>query len=460
MCHYFAVMQPDSSVSPSLAKAPGPPNYTILRQLRRVARDPLGFYQSYWREFGDITRLHWYGPFHSYLCVHPSMVERVLQANWSNYSKGFFYKRLSVFTGNGLFTSEGDFWLKQRRLAQPAFHRAKIENLVSVMSLTVAQTLDRWEREGDAPFDLAAETMKLALQIVGRTLFGTDLGGDAQRFHELMNISLLHVEHRFNPLTLPETVPTPRNRRFLAAKAQLDAWILDLVRERREKAEAHNDLLQLLIDARDEESHEGMDDRQLADEMLTLLAAGHETTADALSWVFLLLAQNPEQREALEHEARSLNGREPRFDELANLPFSKMVFEETLRLYPPVWVMTREAKHDDEIAGFPVKARSTVMVPQFLTHRHPEFWPDPERFDPQRFAPSQVAARPKFAYYPFGGGPRLCVGQSFALIEAQIVLSMIASRFRLDLAPGHRWEMHPSLTLRPKNGLWMTRRAL
>lgn len=444
----------------SLPLAPGPAHYTLIRQLRRVARDPLGFYQSYWRDYGDITRLHWYGPFHSYMCVHPAMVERVLRANWSNYPKGFFYKRLAVFTGKGLFTSEGDLWLRQRRLAQPAFHRAKIENLCAVMSATVHEMLDRWEREKlSEPFNLAAEMMQLALQIVGRTLFGVDLGGDAHRFHDLMNVALFHVEHRFNPLTLPETVPTPRNRRYLAAKLQLDNWILEIVRERRKTHEYHDDLLQLLLDARDE-SGQGMSDRQLADEALTLLVAGHETTADALSWAFSLLAQNPETREELETEARFLSPGGPHFEDLARLPYARQVFEESLRLYPPIWALAREAKADDEIGGFPVAARSTVVVLPFLTHRHPEFWPEPERFDPTRFSPQNVAARPKFAYFPFGGGPRLCLGQSFALMEGQIALAMIARRFRLEIAVGQTLEMHPSLALRPKNGLWMTRKLI
>ncbi len=445
-----------SDISP----APGPANYTILRQLRRVARDPLGFYQGYWREYGDITRLHWYGPFNSFLCVHPSMVERVLQANWSNYPKGFFYKRLAVFTGKGLFTSEGELWLRQRRLAQPAFHRAKIESLCAVMSATVGEMLERWEREKlSEPFNLASEMMQLALQIVGRTLFGVDLGGDAHRFHDLMNVALFHVEHRFNPLTLPENIPTPRNRRYLAAKLQLDGWILEIVRQRRENPRNHDDLLQLLLDARDE-SGEGMSDRQLADEALTLLVAGHETTADALSWAFSLLAGNPQTREELESEAKFLGQSEVKFEDLPQLPYSRMVFEESLRLYPPIWALAREAKCDDEIGGFPVAARSTVMVLPFLTHRHPDFWPDPEAFDPTRFTPQNVAARPKFAYFPFGGGPRLCLGQSFALMEGQIALAMIAARFRLEIAPGQTLEMHPSLALRPKNGLWMTRKGL
>ncbi|WP_157947677.1 cytochrome P450 [Abditibacterium utsteinense] len=457
-------MQPNSSV-PTLpdfpiTKAPGPPNYSVLRHLRRAARDPIGFYQSYWKQYGDITRLHWYGPFNAFLCVHPSMVERVLQANWSNYPKGFFYKRLAVFTGKGLFTSEGDLWLRQRRLAQPAFHRAKIENLCAVMSATVAETLERWERENlSGPFDVASEMMQLALQIVGRTLFGTDLGGDAHRFHDLMNVALFHIEHRFNPLTLPETVPTPRNRKYLAAKAQLDNWILEIVRERHNSSQIHDDLLQLLLDARDEDGN-GMSDRQLADEALTLLVAGHETTADALSWAFSLLARNPETREELESEARFLTTAQVKFEDLARLPYAKMVFEESMRLYPPIWALAREAKNDDVIGGFPVAARSTVMTLPFLTHRHPDFWPEPEKFDPTRFTPQKIKERPKFAYFPFGGGPRLCLGQSFALMEGQIALSMIASRFRLEIAPGQTLEMHPSLALRPKGGLWMTRRAL
>lgn len=440
------------------SRAPGPPDYTILRQLRRAARDPLGFYKRYWNTYGDITRIHWYGDQNAYLCVHPEMVGHILQGNWSNYPKGFFYKRLSVFTGKGLFTSEGDLWLRQRRLAQPAFHRAKIENLCAVMAATVGETLDRWDREQlSGPFDLAAETMKLALQIVGRTLFGTDLGGDADRFHALMNVALFHVEHRFNPLTLPEKIPTPRNRKFLAAKAQLDKWILEIVQARQNHTETHDDLLQLLVDARDEEG-EGMSERQLADEVLTLLVAGHETTADALAWGFSLLARNPHKREILEAEATALNGRPPAYTDLANLPYAKMVFEEAMRLYPPIWALAREAKNDDVVGGYPIEAGSNIMVLPYLTHRHPDFWEEPETFEPERFAPENVAKRPKFAYFPFGGGPRLCVGQAFALMEGQIALSMIASRFRLELAPDQKLEMHPSLALRPKGGLWMIRK--
>ena len=443
--------------------APGPPRYFLLRHLRAAARDPLGFYQRFWRQHGDIVRVHWHGEHYLTLCVAPDAAERVLQGNWTNYPKGFFYKRLSVFTGQGLFTAEGDLWLRQRRLAQPAFHRARIADLAPLMSQTVNEMCERWaQNPTDEPFDLAAEMMQLALQIAGRALFGADLhGARAVEFHHLMNAAMLHVEHRFNPLSLPENVPTRRNRRFLVVKAKLDAWIIGIAHGRRNSSHGDGaDLLQLLIDARDEETGEPMSDRQLADEVITLLVAGHETSADALAWGFSLLAKNPATRAQLEAEAATLNGNLPTFDDLARLPYARMVFEESLRLYPPIWALARTATNDDCVGGYPIKAGGDVVVLPFLTQRHPEFWPEPEKFDPQRFAPDAIQKRPKFAYYPFGGGPRLCIGQGFALMEGQIAIAVIAARFRLELAPAEKLEMHPSLALRPRGGLWMTRKRM
>ena len=442
--------------------APGPPRYFLLRHLRAAARDPLGFYLRFWREHGDVVRVHWHGQHYLTLCVAPAAVERVLQSNWTNYPKGFFYKRLSVFTGQGLFTSEGDLWLKQRRLAQPAFHRARVADLAPLMAQTVAEMCDRWaQHPTDEPFDVADEMMRLALQVAGRALFGADLhGARAVEFHHLMNAAMLHVEHRFNPLSLPENVPTRRNRRFKAVKAKLDDWIIGIAKARRAGAEHGTDLLQLLIEARDEETGEPMSDRQLADEVITLLVAGHETSADALAWGFSLLAKNPDKRAQLEAEAATLNGNLPTFADLENLPYARMVFEESLRLYPPIWALARQAKNEDSVGGYKIAAGGDVVVPPFLTHRHPDVWSDPELFEPERFAPAQVKKRPKFAYYPFGGGPRLCIGQGFALMEGQIALSVIASRFRLELAPDEKLEMYPSLALRPRGGLWMTRRSL
>lgn len=455
-----AVFMAQSSLAAPPRLAPGPPDYYVLRHLRATGRDPIGACMRFWKEYGDIVRLHWYGPWHVYICVHPQMVEHVMQANWTNYSKGFFYKRLSSFAGNGLLTSQGELWLRQRRLAQPAFHRARIAKLADVMAETVGAMCDRWEAEKKTePFNLAEEMMRLTLQIAAKALFGADMQGEAAiRFHDLMNVGMAHVEHRTNPLTFPETIPTSRNRRFLKAKADLQSWILEIVHRRRVGHEEGDDLLQMLVDARDEETGEGMSDQQLFDEVITLLIAGHETSADALAWGFSLLARHPEKRAQLEEEAaRVLSGRLPTQEDLEQLPYARMVFEESLRLYPPFWAIGREALADDEIGGYHIGARSTVILPPFVTHRHPEFWPDPDSFEPLRFTPEESAKRPKFAYFPFGGGPRLCIGQGFGLMEGQIALATIASRFRLELAPFEKLVMDPSPTLRPHGGMWMTR---
>lgn len=449
-----------SSLSSHVHRAPGPPDYWLLRRLWKAARDPIGFYDRAWRSYGDVVRFHWYGSFHAYLVVGPEMAEHVMQANWSNYPKGFFYKRLSIFTGQGLFTSHGDLWLRQRRLAQPAFHRQKVAGLAGSMAATVAEMLEEWDRKPDHHVvDIADEMMRLTLRIAGRALFGTDLNGErAERLHKLMNVAMMHVEHRFNPLTLPENVPTARNRKFVAAKTELDHWILKLAHERLETGERPGDLLSMLLDARDEETGTGMSDRQLVDEVITLLVAGHETSADALAWAWSLLAKDPDKRARLEEESdRVLNGRTPTFEDSANLPYAMMVFQEALRLYPPIWALAREAKADDEIGGYPVAARSTVVVPPFLTHRHPAHWENPNAFEPERFSPEKSAGRHKFAYFPFGGGPRLCLGMGFALLEGQLALAAMAGRYRLELAPGEKLDMHPSLALRPKGGLKMIR---
>ena len=448
---------------PSAIHAPGPPRYFLMRHLRAVAREPLRFYTKFWREHGDIVRVHWRGQQYLTICVAPAAVERVLGANWSNYPKGFFYKRVGVFTGNGLFTSEGDFWLQQRRLSQPAFARARIEKLAAPMSECAAQLSQEWAQLPAAePLEIEGEMKRLTLQIAARTLFGVDLrGAQAELFHHRVNTAMAHVTHRFNPVSLPERVPTRRNREFLRIKNELHRWILGLAQTRRDQSAKTDDLLQLLVDARDE-TGAPMSETQLADEMITLLVAGYETTTTALSWSLYLLARNPDARAELEAEAAQLNGRAPTYRDLEGLPWARQVFQEALRLYPPVWAITREAKCEDEIGGYAIAAGGNVLLPQYLTHRHPAFWPDPERFDPNRWAPQEIEKRPRFAAYPFGGGPRLCIGQGFALMEAQLILSTLAARWRLDLVPGLEQgrELNTGLVLRPKRGLWMTRREI
>ncbi len=440
-------------------QAPGPPDYWLLRNLIPLARQPLKGYLATWREHGDMVRLHWMGQKNAYLLVHPEAVERVFQSNWTNYPKSVFARRLAVFTGKGLFTSEGDLWLRQRRLAQPAFHRQKLAAMAQIIARSVDEMLDRWDRAPAIPFELSEEMMVLTLDVVLRTLFGAELDLETINWlHQRSDIALEHIDHRFRPLSLPESIPTPRNLRFLRAKAELEEWIMALVARRRESGSRPDDLLSLLLDARDLDSGEGMSDRQLLDEINTLLVAGHETTANSLAWSMALLSCHPGARDDLEMQAAATHpSRLPTFDDLSKLTCAHQIFMEALRLYPPIWVMGKQALTDDIVGGYPVQAKSTILLVPYLTHRHPEFWPEPEKFDPRRFDADQVAARPRFAHFAFGGGPRLCIGQNFALMEGQIILSAIASRYRLDLVGGAMPEIAPRFTLRAAGGIWVTR---
>ena len=441
--------------------APGPRGHFLFGVGQEATRDPIRFYMRMRRDYGDVVRMRTLPGFHWHLVSHPEGIERVLQTNQQNYPKGWlFNKPLSLLVGQGLLTSEGEFWRRQRRLAQPAFHRQRIHALGQTMTAAAEIMLERWrgfEKEG-RPFNLAAETTRLTLQIAGLTLCGVDLSAEASRVGSALAVTFEHLNHRMMyPWALPEVIPTRRNRRFLRARRLLDGVVYGVIRERRRRNEDTGDLLSMLLLARDEETGEGMSDEQLRDEVMTILIAGHETGAAALAWAWALLAQHADVEEKLRAElARVLGGRTPTVADLPALPYTKMVFDEVLRLYPPAWGLLRQAKGDDEIGGYRIPARSPVTVVQYVTHRHPDFWDEPEKFDPERFTPERVAARPKFAYFPFGGGSRQCIGNSFALMEAQLALATVAQHFRPRLAGGQTVEEDPTFTLRPRGGVWVT----
>jgi cytochrome P450 len=438
--------------------APGPRGHFLFGVGQEMTRSPIRFYMRMRREYGDVVRMRGLLGFHWHLVAHPAGVERVLQTNQQNYPKGkLFNKPLSLLVGQGLLTSEGEFWRRQRRLAQPAFHRQRIHALGETMTSATERMLERWrgfERDGRT-FDLAAETTRLTLQIAGLTLFGVDLSAEASRVGSALRVAFEHLNHRMMyPWALPEVIPTRRNRRFLRARRLLNEVVYDIIRERRRQSADTGDLLSMLLLARDEETGEGMSDEQLRDEVLTILIAGHETGAAALAWAWYLLARHADvERKLGEELARVLGGRTPKASDLPALAYTKMFFDEVLRLYPPAWGLPREAMDDDDIGGYRIPARTPVVVSQYVTHRHPEFWDDPERFDPERFTPERVAARPKFAYFPFGGGSRQCIGNSFALMEAQLVLATVAQHFRPRLAEGQTVEEDPTFTLRPRGGV-------
>ncbi len=430
-------------------------------------RDPLAFLRWAAREYGDVVRFDAW-PFIVHVLYHPDHIKHVLQENNRNYWKGNLIGRVKPLIGEGLFTSEGDFWRRQRRLAQPAFHRQRIEGFATIMSTAGARMLDGWKTaaaEG-TPIDLMEHMSRVTLRIVGQALFGVDLIGEAAGVGRAMLAALQFVsEEAFSIFPSVLMIPTPRNLRFRRARAELDRVVLGIIEQRRHSgaggAAAGDDLLAMLMAARDEDTGEGMSDRQLRDEIMTFVLAGHETTAVTLAWACLLLAQHSEVGDQVRREVASvLAGRTPALADLPQLELTRRVIDETLRLYPPVAVISRETFAADEIGGYTIPAKSGVMVSPYITHRHPALWDDPERFDPERFTPEQIAARPRFAYFPFSGGPRLCIGNEFALMEAQILLAMIVQRYRVDVAPGHVVQHEIRVTLRPRQPMLMLPRPV
>ena len=443
------------------AAPPGPRGHWLVGSGPEASRDPLAFYKRVWREHGDVVGMRALPWFNWYLVAHPDGVERVLQTNQANYRKPkLFVRPLGLVTGNGLVTSEGEVWRRQRRLAQPAFHRQRLAPLGERMTLAAGQMLEGWgetyARTGE-PFDMADEMARLTVRIAAETLFGADIGPEAARFGDALKVALEHISHRMRyPVGAPEFVPTRRNRRFRAARRTLDEVVYKIIHGRRRDASDRGDLLSMLMLARDEETGEAMDDSQVKDEVMTLLIAGHETTAAGLTWAWYLLARNPAARERLRAElSAALGGRAPCVEDLPRLPYTRMVFDETLRLYPPAWGQPRQSVGGDELCGYRIEAGRMVVVSQYITHRHPDYWERPEEFIPERFSPERSAARPRFAYFPFGGGARQCIGNRFALMEAQLVIATVAQRF----IPAPADEAEPALdatfTLRPRGGLRM-----
>ena len=461
---------PDILVTnPSLPPPPGPGSRPSLDDLRTLRDGPHAFLLQIARQYGDIVRYP-VGPLAVYLVVHPNGVKHVLQDNAKNYSKDTFqYNLLSSITGRGLLTSDGDFWLRQRRLAQPAFHRQRIAGFAGLMTAYAEAMLARWDgfaARGE-PIDVAAEMMHLALQIVGKALFSIEVGSEADELAQATLVVLDHIVGRARTFGMvPQWLPTPGNLRYRKALAVLEDAVNTTIAQRRRDPGNTADLLAMLMAARDpdkdagtrvpEAQRSGMTDRQLRDEMMTLLIAGHETVASALAWTWYLLATDPAAEAKLHAElAAVLGGRTPQVDDLPDLRYTQAVFEEALRLYPPAWIITRKALGDDVIGGCRVPANALVVASPYVTQRQAALWPDPEAFDPDRFNEERTAGRPRFAYYPFGGGPRLCIGDQLAMTEAKLVIATVAQRCRLIPVPGHPIAVEPGVTLRPKHGLLM-----
>ena len=385
-------------------------------------------------------------------------VKHILLDNVANYPKSVTYRNnLRPFLGDGLLISEGDFWKRQRRLAQPAFHLRRLKVLAAAMAEAATHMAQGW-RHGEV-IDVMAAMNAVTMEIVAGTLFGADVSSDIGEVAEAMT-GLQEVTGRVGLTAffdLPEFIVRPRGRRFARAVATLDRIVNRIVAERRASGESRDDLLSMLLEARDEETGEGMTDRQLRDELVTLFLAGHETTAISLAWTFHLLAQNPAAESKLHAEVDAVLGEHaaPTFEDLERLPYARMVAEEALRLYPPAYVFSRRAAGDDQLGPWRMPKGAHIVISPYALHRRPDYWPDPDAFRPERFAADAPAERPKHAYLPFGGGPRICIGNSFAMMEHAIVLAAAVRRWRLESIPGHEVRTEPRITLRPRGGLPM-----
>lgn len=446
-------------VAPATRTVSGPKGLPLIGSLLDAWSHPLEMMARGAREHGDMVKFR-FAWLDYYLLNAPGAAHRVLVENAKAYHKSPNYQGLKIMLGQGLLTSEGDFWRRQRRLAQPAFHRDKIASFVETMASCTKDMLDRWELEQPGTLDVHDEMMRLTLRIVGRTLLSADLEADAKQFGEALNVAIQWANQYVESIVrIPPSIPTPKNLRFRRAQRLIESVVMRVVDERRRSGEDKADLLSMLMGSRDEATGEAMSDRQLKDELLTLTLAGHETTANALSFTFDLLSRHPDVLRTLRAEVSSvLGGRSPTLEDLGRMPYTKAVIEESLRLYPPAWVFERIALEDDEVLGFPIPKGSIVAVAPWVIHRNPALWPNPEGFDPERFSRPEPN-RHKLAYIPFGAGPRTCIGNVFALTEMQVILPIIVQRVSLDLVPGSEIALDPSVTLRPKHGLPMTLRT-
>jgi cytochrome P450 len=434
------------------AAPPGPKGSLLGGNLSEFRRDRLDFLTRCARTYGDFVSLR-LGPRRVILVSDPDAIEHVLVTAGRHFVKHFALRMSPLILGNGLLTSEGDFWLRQRRLAQPAFQRGRVAGYAGVMVDYAERMLAGW-RAGE-PRDLLAEMSRLTLAIAAKTLFDADADDKANAVRSALEVSQQHFIRRFNSLVpIPVSIPTPGNLRLRRAVRQLDVVIYEFIRQRRAGGAEKGDLLSMLLHARDEGDGGRMTDRQLRDEAMTLFLAGHETTALALSWTWFLLATHPEAEARLLEELRgALGGRAPTVEDWPRLKYTERVVTEAMRLYPPAYVIGREATSAVEVGGYTVPKGMTLLMSQWVVHRDPRWYESPEKFRPERWEGERAKALPKYAYFPFGGGPRLCIGNTFALMEAVLVVATIAQRFRFRLVPGQTVEPSPTFTLRPQSGI-------
>ncbi len=441
---------------------PGPKGLPLVGNLLEFRKDKLAFFTRLAETYGGLARFR-IGPRPVVLLSDPAMIEQVLVMQQRNFVKHFVLSLLRPVLGEGLVTSEGDFWLRQRRMIQPSFQRSQVEKYGDTIVAYTERMLDGWQ-SGDR-FDIHAEMMHLTLGIVAKALLGAEVSGEFDEVSDALDILMRDFTYRFEGLIrLPPRLPTPWNRRVRRHIARLDQVIYRIIAERRAGRLEGDDLLTRLMKAQDVAAQglqptasslqPSMTDKQLRDEVMTLFLAGHETTANALSWTWYLLAQNPQVEGRLLSELQTvLGGRSPTVADVARLSYTENVLRESMRLFPPVYAIGRRSVGPCEMCGIDVPAETTFLMSQWVLHRSAKYFDAPLEFRPERWENDLARQIPKFVYFPFGGGPRTCVGNSFAMLEAALVLATIAQRYRFELAPRQRVETWPTVTLRLRHGL-------
>ena len=433
------------------------PTTPRFHRVRQAGRNPHTVMHEVLQEYGDVVR--WRGLFDMCIVNHPDLIRPVLTQDYRHFSKNTtHYRMLRQVMGNGLVTNDGPDWVRQRRLIQPAFASRRLARFDQTINALTSSLVARWERQDPAEAVwIDREMSALTFDIVGETLFGRDIKEHAREMAEILEVVNLSSNDLRSFLTLYPWIPTAYNRKWKRAMKRLDGIVYGLMEGRGADGNGGGDLLGRLFAARDEETGEGMHDRQIRDEVVTLILAGHETSAMALSWTLYLLATHPEiEARLVEHLEASLHGAPAGAEDLPRLTYLKQVVQEAMRIYPPVWGYVRRAEAETELGDYVLPAGTWVGVVTWALHRRPDFWPDPERFDPDRFAPERAEERDFFAYLPFAAGPRTCIGAGMAMLEIQLILAQLVPRFRMRVVPGHPIETEAVVTLKPRHGIPVT----
>jgi cytochrome P450 len=461
----FCMRERSFNPIPAQRVAPGPRSYLSIGSLRRFGRDPLECLTGLARQYGDVVRLS-LGPMQAYLVSSPDGIQHVLQDNSRNYGKGLSYQLMTPVIGKGLLTSDGPDWLRQHRLIQPAFHRRGVAAYVDLITDATTAMLGRWRMiaERGQSFDVVAEMIRLTRTIMSRLLFGSDVTDDSAPLIQSLLLAgtvgeQITRESTNNVLALLRAfgvLPMHASRRVQRTMDTVDQVLYTLIDERRRADQDRGDLLTHLIQARDETTGAQLSDREIRNALVTIFLAGNETTAVALAWLWYLVARYLEVAECLDAELASvLGGRVPTYDDLPNLAYTGMVVAETFRLYPPIWMLLRRAHAADTIGGWHIPAGAAIILSPYVTHHSATLWERPETFVPERFVSQHIVRRPRYAYFPFGGGAHICMGRHLALMEAPLIVAMVAQQYRLELVSTHPAAPQPMITLRPHQGIPM-----